>query len=66
MKQLPATVDQLIDSLEKMYPERCARLGQTQDEIFYEAGQRSVVQKLIKLKGTFDPYGNKSTIKRSS
>lgn len=50
-KEIPVIDDKLVDYLDSMFPEKCADLKDTEKEIFYKAGQRSVVKHLIeKLK----------------
>jgi hypothetical protein len=39
----------MLGYLDKVFPEKCAILGETQDSIFYAAGQRSVVRYLFRL-----------------
>ena len=46
---LPKTVHDLIEKLNKIFPEQCARLGQSQEEIWYASGQRSVINWLLEL-----------------
>ena len=46
---LPLKTDDLIKELDKIYPEECASLKDTEKEIFYKSGQRSVVN-FLKLK----------------
>jgi|TARA_R110002153_G_scaffold47636_1_gene134399 hypothetical protein len=46
---LPLKTDDLIKELDKIYPEECANLKDTEKEIFYKSGQRSVVN-FLKLK----------------
>lgn len=46
---LPLTVDELIDLLDKKYPERCADIHQTERQIFMDAGRRDVVRYLRDL-----------------
>lgn len=40
---------EMLGYLDKIFPEKCAILGETQDSIFYAAGQRSVVRYLFRL-----------------
>ena len=49
--EIPTLSEELIDYLDTLFPEKCADLQQTEKEIFYQSGQRSVVKHLIeKLK----------------
>lgn len=48
-ERLPLNVNDLIEKLNKIFPERCARVDQTLNEIMYEAGQRSVIYWLLEL-----------------
>jgi len=47
---LPYSVDQLIEILDQVYPDESARLEWTDREVWYKAGQRSVIQWLLELK----------------
>ena len=47
---LPYNVDQLIEILDQVYPDESARLEWTDREVWYKAGQRSVIQWLLELK----------------
>lgn len=49
MERLPSTVTKLIEELNKAYPHRCPTLKESEREIFYKAGQRSVVDFLQRL-----------------
>ena len=46
---LPLTVEDLITLLDKMFPNECARLTDSERKIFHKAGQRSVVDWLLEL-----------------
>ena len=47
----PLISEELINYLEQLFPDKCADLKDTDKEIFYKSGQRSVVNHLIeKLK----------------
>ena len=48
--QLPYTVDELIKVLDKIYPDRSPSLKDNEREVWFKAGQRSVVNWLIELK----------------
>lgn len=50
LNSLPANVYDLLDILDEVYPEKAASLTWTDREIFYKAGQRSVVNWLLELK----------------
>ena len=45
--ETPNLSEELIDYLDTLFPEKCAELNQNDKEIFYQAGQRSVVKHLI-------------------
>jgi hypothetical protein len=45
--ETPTLSEELIDYLDTLFPEKCADLSQTEKEIFYQSGQRSVVKHLI-------------------
>ena len=45
--ETPTLSEELIDYLDTLFPEKCADLNQTEKEIFYQSGQRSVVKHLI-------------------
>lgn len=46
METIPLSSADLIDLLDKLYPERCAERGNALSDLMYEAGQRSVVRML--------------------
>ena len=48
--QLPYTVDELINVLDKIYPDRSRSLKDNEREVWFKAGQRSVVNWLKDLK----------------
>ena len=48
--QLPYTVDELINVLDNIYPERSLSLKDNDREVWFKAGQRSVVNWLKDLK----------------
>ena len=49
--KIPVITEEMIDYLDKLFPDKCADLKDTDKEIFYKSGQRSVVNHLIeKLK----------------
>ena len=50
VEHLPVTVDQLIETLDQVYPEESARLEWADREVWIRAGQRSVVNWLLELK----------------
>ncbi len=50
VEHLPVTVVQLIETLDQVFPEESARLEWTDREVWYRAGQRSVVSWLLELK----------------
>ncbi len=50
----PLISEELINYLEQLFPDKCADLKDTEKEVFYKSGQRSVVNHLIekfKLQG---------------
>jgi len=47
---LPATVDELVKLLNKVYPEKSPVLTDKPNEIYFEAGQRDVVKFINTLK----------------
>ena len=47
MDQIPTYSIDLIKELDKQYPHRHPLLTETDREIFYKAGQRSLVDKLL-------------------
>tara|TARA_R100000656_G_scaffold76082_2_gene56243 strand:+ start:358 stop:561 length:204 start_codon:yes stop_codon:yes gene_type:complete len=48
--QLPYTVESLIETLDKIYPDKSPSLNDTEREVWFKSGQRSVVSWLIELK----------------
>lgn len=49
MEQLPIYSIDLIKALDKIYPLTTPSLTDTEREIFYKAGQRALIDKLIVL-----------------
>ncbi|QLF88181.1 hypothetical protein Eyrgjafa_gp_36 [Pelagibacter phage Eyrgjafa EXVC018P] len=45
--EIPILSEELIDYLDKSFPEKCADLQENEKQIFYKSGQRSVVKHLI-------------------
>lgn len=45
--EVPLLSKELIDYLDGMFPDKCAELKDTERDIFYKSGQRSVVSHLI-------------------
>lgn len=45
--EVPLLSKELIDYLDEMFPDKCAELKDTERDIFYKSGQRSVVSHLI-------------------
>ena len=43
----PRISEELIDYLDRLFPNQCAELDQDEKTIFYKSGQRSVVNHLI-------------------
>jgi|TARA_B110000977_G_C11049735_1_gene481859 hypothetical protein len=48
--QLPYTVEELINVLDKIYPEKAPELKDNEKTVWFKAGQRSVVNWLKDLK----------------
>ncbi len=46
MDSIPLKSSDLLDGLEKMYPQKTVRPGDSLSDIMYQAGKRSVVDKL--------------------
>ena len=46
----PTISQELIDYLDSIFPEKSADLKDTEKEVYYKGGQRSVVNHLIKQK----------------
>ena len=47
MIKTPLISEELINYLEQLFPDKCADLKDTEKEVFYKSGQRSVVNHLI-------------------
>ena len=47
--QLPYTVEELVKTLDKVFPEKSADLKDSERTVWFKAGQRSVVNWLIEL-----------------
>ena len=45
--ELPIIKEELIKYLDKLFPNKCADLKDTERDIFYKSGQRSVIEHLI-------------------
>ena len=45
--KIPVLSKELINYLNEIFPEKCAELKDTEKEVFYKSGQRSVVTHLI-------------------
>ena len=43
----PRISEELIDYLDRIFPNQCADIKDTEKEIYYKSGQRSVVNHLI-------------------
>jgi len=50
IESLPASVDDTLEMLNQLFPEMSARLEWSEKEIWFRAGQRSVVNWLLELK----------------
>jgi hypothetical protein len=48
---LPLKTDDLIKDLDKLFPNQCADIKESEREIFFKSGQRSVVE-FLKSKQT--------------
>ena len=49
-RRIPTISKELITYLDDIFPDRCADLQDTEKQIYYKSGQRSVVSHLIKEK----------------
>ena len=49
-RRIPIISNDLIKYLDGIFPDRCADLQDTEKQVFYKSGQRSVVNHLIKEK----------------
>ena len=49
-RRIPIISDDLIKYLDSIFPDRCADLQDTEKQVFYKSGRRSVVNHLIKEK----------------
>ena len=49
-RRIPIISNDLIKYLNDIFPDRCADLQDTEKQVFYKSGQRSVVNHLIKEK----------------
>ena len=47
MRRIPIISKELITYLNDIFPDRCADLKDTEKEVFYKSGQRSVVNHLM-------------------
>ena len=47
LKPIPPFAKSLLESLDERFPEQCASVNQTINEIMFKAGQRSVVRFLM-------------------
>ena len=45
----PNISDELMEFLDQTFPDRCASLGETEQQIFWRSGQRSVVAFLARI-----------------
>ena len=46
LRKVPLISDELLDYLDRLFPNQCAELDQDEKTIFYKSGQRSVVNHL--------------------
>ena len=49
-RRIPTISNELIKYLDTIFPNKCADLQDTEKQVFYKSGQRSVVNHLIKEK----------------
>ena len=49
-RRIPIISNDLIKYLNSIFPDKCADLKDTEKEVFFKGGQRSVVNHLIKVK----------------
>ena len=49
-RRIPIISDDFIKYLDSIFPDRCADLQDTEKQVFYKSGRRSVVNHLIKEK----------------
>ncbi len=49
MDKLPSFSSDLIKMLDEAYPDRCPSINLSDREVWFKAGQRSVVNKLLSL-----------------
>ena len=49
-RRIPTISKELITYLDDIFPNKCADLQDTEKQVFYKSGQRSVVNHLIKEK----------------
>ena len=49
-RRIPIISNEVIKYLDSIFPDRCADLQDTEKQVFYKSGQRSVVNHLIKEK----------------
>lgn len=47
---IPHTVDELIDMLDEVYPNKSPMINENFEQLIYRGGQRSVVDFIIELK----------------
>ena len=47
LRKVPLISDELVEYLDRLFPNQCAELDQDEKTIFYKSGQRSVVNHLI-------------------
>ena len=45
--KIPIITKEIIDYLDSLFPDKCAELDQTEKEVMYKSGQRSVVEHLL-------------------
>jgi hypothetical protein len=50
MDHIPHLSYDLIDKLDKEFPERCARAGMSIEDIWREAGRREVINALLRIR----------------
>jgi hypothetical protein len=50
MEEIPLIPSNLLDALDKLYPHRCPELTLDEKEVWFKAGQRSVIDFLVAVK----------------
>lgn len=50
LRELPASVDELLDALDTLYPNRCIERGEAPEDAHRRAGARELVDHLLSLR----------------